>query len=147
MYSFSINLSIFFLISGTLSTPLFRVTSITSATSSWCPIVFLLFIILTIAACVSKFLSAATRSCVSLFSASVSFSCTWLILIRYFSWVKDVFRVNVSVGEMSRPWGCLRRGRSLAQARDWRVRFSSASAVGRVVNKPNVYQKSNIRLT
>jgi hypothetical protein len=42
--------------------------------------------------------------------------------------VKSELKVNVSVGEMSLPLGCLVRGRSLAQARDWRVRFTSCSA-------------------
>lgn len=53
-----------------------------------------------------------------------------LILMRYLGSLKDVLSVNVSVGEMSRDLGCLVRGRSLAQARDWRVRFNSAGAVG-----------------
>lgn len=51
-----------------------------------------------------------------------------LILMRYLGSVKVVLRVKVSVGLISRPLGCLVRGRSLAQARDWRVRFSSAGA-------------------
>lgn len=46
-------LSIFFLISATSNTPLLLVAPITSATNSACPIVFLDFMILTIAACVS----------------------------------------------------------------------------------------------
>ena len=90
--------------------------------------VFLLFMILTIAAWASKFRSSATRMCVSLFSSFVSLSCTWLILTRYLGCEKDVLRVKVSVGLTSRPLGCLVRGRSLAQARDWRVRFTSGSA-------------------
>ena len=52
-----------------------------------------------------------------------------LILMRYLGSLKWVFTVKVSVGLMSRPLGCLVRGRSLAQARDWRVRFSSGGAV------------------
>lgn len=36
--------------------------------------------------------------------------------------------MKVSVGDMSRDLGCLVRGLSLAQARDWRVRLTSASA-------------------
>lgn len=52
-----------------------------------------------------------------------------LILMRYFGSVKVLFRWNVSVGEMSRDLGDLVRGRRRAQARDWRVRFSSAGAV------------------
>ena len=51
-----------------------------------------------------------------------------LILMRYLGSVKEAFRVNVSVGLTSRPFGCFVRGRSLAQARDWRVRFSSVGA-------------------
>lgn len=51
-----------------------------------------------------------------------------LILIRYFGSVKLWFRVNVSVVLISRPLGCLVKGRILAQARDWRVRLSSAGA-------------------
>jgi hypothetical protein len=47
--------------------------------------------------------------------------------------VKSGLKAKVSVGEMSLPLGCLVRGRSLAQARDWRVRFTSCSA-GRVVS-------------
>jgi hypothetical protein len=56
-----------------------------------------------------------------------------LILTRYLGCVKSGLKVKVSVGEMSLPLGCLVRGRSLAQARDWRVRFISCSAV-RVVS-------------
>jgi hypothetical protein len=48
--------------------------------------------------------------------------------MRYFGSVKDGFQVKVSVGWMSRDLGCLVRGRSLAQARDWRVRSSSGWA-------------------
>lgn len=51
-----------------------------------------------------------------------------LILIRYLGSLKEELRVKVSVGEISRPLGCLVRGRSFAQARDWSVRFSSAGA-------------------
>lgn len=36
--------------------------------------------------------------------------------------------VNVSVSATSRPFGVLVRGRSLAQARDCRVRLTSGSA-------------------
>lgn len=53
-----------------------------------------------------------------------------LILMRYLGSVKEVLRLKVSVGAISRDLGCLFRGRSFAQARDWRVRFSSAGAVG-----------------
>lgn len=49
--------------------------------------------------------------------------------MRYLGSLKCVFRVKVSVGAISRPLGCLVRGRILAQARDWRVRSSSAGAV------------------
>ena len=74
--------------------------------------------------------SAATRSWVSLFSAAVSFSCTVLILMRYLGSLKEALSVKVSVGAISRPFGCLVRGRILAHARDWRVRLSSAGAAG-----------------
>ena len=50
--------------------------------------------------------------------------------MRYLGSLKEAFSVNVSVGLMSRPLGCFVRGRILAQARDWRVRFSSAGAAG-----------------
>lgn len=93
----------FLLMSATPSTPLRLVASITSATSWLCPIVFLLFMIRTIAACVSKLRSACTCSCVALFSAAVSLSWTWLILMRYFSCEKEALTVKVSVGLMSRP--------------------------------------------
>jgi hypothetical protein len=53
-----------------------------------------------------------------------------LILMRYLGSEKVVLSVKVSVGLMSRPLGCLVKGRILAQARDWSVRFSSAGAVG-----------------
>jgi hypothetical protein len=52
-----------------------------------------------------------------------------LILMRYLGSTKDVLSVNVSVMLISRDLGCLVRGRIFAQARDWRVRFSSAGAV------------------
>jgi hypothetical protein len=51
-----------------------------------------------------------------------------LILMRYLGSEKEEFSEKVSVGEISRDLGCLVRGRILAQARDWRVRFSSAGA-------------------
>lgn len=51
-----------------------------------------------------------------------------LILIRYFGSVKEALSVKVSVGLISRPFGCLVSGRIFAQARDCRVRFSSAGA-------------------
>lgn len=41
--------------------------------------------------------------------------------------------MKVSVGEILRPRGCLVRGRSLAQARDWRVRVISCSAGEKLV--------------
>lgn len=122
------HLSIFFLISFTLRTPRFLVISITSATSKLWAILFWLFMIRTMAAWVSNWRSACTRSCVSRLSSFVSLSCTWLILTRYFSCEKLGLSENVSVSLISRPIGCFRSGRSLAQARDWRVRLSSGAA-------------------
>jgi hypothetical protein len=72
------------------------------------------------------------RMCVSLFSSLVSLSWTWLILTRYLGCEKSGLKVKVSEGEMSLDLGCLVRGRSLAQARDWRVRLISGSAVRRL---------------
>ena len=53
-----------------------------------------------------------------------------LILTRYFGSLKEALRENWSVVLISRPLGCFVRGRSLAQASDWRVRASSAGAIG-----------------
>ena len=66
--------SIFSLISDTSNIPRLRVALITSATNSACVMVLRLFMIRTIAACVSMCRSTATRSCVVLFSSFVSFS-------------------------------------------------------------------------
>ena len=121
-------LSMFFLISAGSSTPLVFVAEMTSLTNSACVMLFLLFMILTTAAWVSKLRSAATRSWVCWFSCLVSFAWIWLILMRYLGCVKPRFAAKVSVSLTSLPLGSLLRTRYLAQASDWSVRLSSVSS-------------------
>ena len=59
---------------------------------------------------------------------TVSFICTWLILMQYSFSLHSLLNVNVSVTAMSLPLGDLSIGRNLPQASDCRQRCSSKSS-------------------
>ncbi|KAJ8606583.1 hypothetical protein MRB53_040883 [Persea americana] len=122
------SLHVFLFDESALKLPLLLVASITSATSCACLIVFFVFMIRTIAACVSYCRSAATRSCVffvllfRLFQLNGVELDAVLLVVKIGIDGESVCVVNITAFGMLRKWPQLGASQRLQRTLDLRFR-------------------------